>query len=339
MKAAKLQTDLLAWYDTHARTLPWRARPGETVDPYRVWLSEVMLQQTTVATVGPYFQAFVTLWPRVKDLAAAPQSDVMAAWAGLGYYSRARNLHACSQAVVQDFGGVFPGTEAELLRLPGIGPYTAAAIAAIAFGQPAVVVDGNIDRVMTRLHAARTPIRDNKAAIKQWAAALTPTHRPGDHAQALMDLGATICKPTKPACLLCPLQAHCQAHEQGLASDLPLKAPKKEKPTRQGIAYVIEDGERRLLIDKRPPKGLLGGMDGLPTGEWTAERPSALPGARDLGVSVRHTFTHFHLHLHLYAAPAAAAQHFPAARFVEGLEGLALPTLFAKALKTASQAA
>lgn len=331
-----MQHDLLTWYDAHARTLPWRAKPGESTDPYRVWLSEIMLQQTTVATVGPYFEAFVAKWPRVQDLADAPLDEVLAAWAGLGYYSRARNLHACARYVARELGGVFPAAEADLLKLPGVGPYTAAAIAAIAFGQPAVVVDGNIDRVMTRLHNSPLPIRENKKAIYGWASALTPEHRPGDYAQALMDLGATICKPKDPQCLLCPIQSHCQAHAQGTAANLPTKAVKAPKPTRQGIAYLIQRGDGAILIDKRPAKGLLGSMDGLPTSPWEVELASPLVSTEDMGLEVRHTFTHFHLHLKLWRGDEDLAAEFPNARFVRDLEGLALPTLFKKALKAAS---
>ncbi len=332
MKAKRLQSDLLAWYDAHARTLPWRAKPGQAIDPYSVWLSEVMLQQTTVATVGPYFRAFRAKWPTVQDLAAAAQADVLAAWAGLGYYSRARNLHACAQMVAHQFDGHFPANEADLRTLPGVGPYTAAAVAAIAFNESAVVVDGNIDRIMTRLHAAHRPIRNNKAAIYAWAAALTPHHRPGDHAQALMDLGATVCRPAQPACVTCPIQTHCAAHDQGLAADLPRKPPRRVKPTRHGLAYVITNRAGHVLIAKRPPKGLLGGMDALPTSAWTTPCPAPRPDAKSLQILVRHTFTHFHLRLHLYTAPEGAAADFPGARFVSDFSGLALPTLFKKAL-------
>ena len=227
MNPFDFQRDLLAWYDTHARTLPWREKSNQRPDPYRIWLSEVMLQQTTVATVGPYFKAFIDRWPTVQALARAPLDDILTAWAGLGYYSRARNLHKCAQVIVQAYQGVFPDTETRLRTLPGIGPYTAAAIAAIAFDQPAVVIDGNIDRVMTRLHNSPIPIQHNKAAIGAWAAALTPQTRPGDYAQGLMDLGATICRPANPQCLLCPVQPYCAAHQAGTASNLPVKPPKK----------------------------------------------------------------------------------------------------------------
>lgn len=335
MNPRVFQEDLLAWYDVHARTLPWRSPPDQRADPYAVWLSEIMLQQTTVATVGPYFRHFLERWPTVEALATAPLDDILAAWAGLGYYSRARNLHSCAQAVCANFGGRFPGTEAELLTLPGIGPYTAAAIAAIAFNRPAVVVDGNVDRVMTRLHNSPLPIRENKPAIHAWAKTLTPSERPGDYAQALMDLGATICRPTGPQCLLCPVSAHCAAKAEGTASDLPTKPKKTAKPTRVGHAYLIQDGAK-LLIDKRPAKGLLGGMDGLPTHEWGEVLPPLLPQARALDLEVRHTFTHFHLVLTLAEGPPDLAAHFPTARFVQDLSQLALPTLFKKALKAAS---
>ena len=336
MKISAAQTALLTWYDTHGRDLPWRCKSGVVADPYRVWLSEIMLQQTTVATVIPYFEAFVARWPQVADLAAAPLEDVLAAWAGLGYYSRARNLHACAQTVAGQFGGHFPSQEDDLRQLPGIGPYTAAAIAAIAFGRVAVVVDGNVARVMTRLHASPVPLRDNGAAIRQWATALTPQHRPGDHAQAVMDLGATLCRPTAPACGVCPLRGHCQAQAKGLARALPIKAEKPPKATRYGQAYLIEDSNGALLIDQRPLKGLLGGMHGLPTSSWLDDLPAPLAGSQDLDLIVRHTFTHFHLVLHLRGGTPDLARHFPNARFVTSLQGLALPSLFKKALKKAN---
>ena len=335
MNPALFHKDLLTWYDAHARTLPWRVSPGERALAYRVWLSEIMLQQTTVATVGPYFLDFMMRWPTVEALAQAALDDVLAAWAGLGYYSRARNLYRCAQIIAYECGGLFPSTEAELIKLPGVGPYTAAAIAAIAFDQPAVVIDGNIDRLMTRLHNSPLPIQDNKAAIRAWATRLTPQQRPGDYAQALMDLGATICRPVAPQCLLCPVSVYCEARAAGTAADLPTKPAKKAKPTRQGWAYLIQNGDK-LLIDKRPAKGLLGGMDGLPTHEWGENRPNLLEGAEDIGLKVRHTFTHFHLVLSLAKGPPNLAIHFPNARFVGDLSSLALPTLFVKALKAAT---
>ena len=337
MKAAQYHKDLLIWYDNHARELPWRFKPSQVAAPYRVWLSEIMLQQTTVATVKGYFRKFVQLWPTVQDLAAAPLDDVLAAWAGLGYYSRARNLHACAQVIANEHQGTFPAYEADLIKLPGVGPYTAAAISAIAFGHPAVVIDGNVDRIMTRLHACQEPIKENKTAIRDWAMALTPQERPGDYAQALMDLGATVCSPTSPQCSLCPVQEHCQAHRDGIASTLPIKTPKPEKPIRFGHAYLIQNAAGDLLIDKRPTKGLLGGMDGLPTSDWSTKQPTPLAASQPLSLEVRHTFTHFHLRLSLHTASADQSGQFPNARFVGDFSTLALPTLFKKALKAANQ--
>lgn len=333
---------LLDWYDLQARVLPWRVPPlhskaGHRPDPYKVWLSEVMLQQTTVATVGPYFQAFVARWPTVDDLAAAALDEVMAAWAGLGYYSRARNLHACAQAVSAHHGGNFPTTAAALQQLPGIGPYTAAAIAALAFEEPVAVVDGNIERVLTRLHASPVPVADNRAQIRQWARRLTPKTRPGDYAQALMDLGAMVCRPKAPSCPKCPLKTLCAAYAEGLADRLPTPKAKAAKPIRFGQAYLIENASGALLIDKRPPKGLLGGMDGLPTSPWQGQVADPVHGSTPLGLEVRHTFTHFHLKLQLYDAPESIAPQFPSARFVADLATLALPTLFIKALKAANR--
>ena len=337
MTKATFHQAMLSWYNNHARVLPWRFKSGGVIDPYKVWLSEVMLQQTTVAVVGPYFEDFIRRWPRVQDLANAPLEEVLNAWAGLGYYSRARNLHACAQILTKEHQGVFPSTEAELRVLPGVGPYTAAAIAAIAFDQPAVVVDGNVERVMTRLHASPVPMAANKSAIRAWAADLTPTRHAGDYAQALMDLGATICKSTKPLCLLCPVQVHCCANQQGVANQLPTKRPKTAKPTRYGYAYFIRDTQGAILMDKRPPTGLLGGMDGLPTSPWTHDWPDFIADSQSLNLTVKHTFTHFHLQLSLREAPTQAACAFPKARFVVDYSCLALPTLFKKALKTLNQ--
>lgn len=248
---------LLAWYDRHRRALPWRALPGTSADPYAVWLSEVMLQQTTVAAVKGYFAAFLAQWPRVRDLAAAPVEDVMRRWAGLGYYSRARNLHACARLVAA--AGGFPDTEAGLRALPGIGAYTAAAIAAIAFDRAAVVVDGNVERVIVRLHAIATPIKASRPAIRAHAAARTPSARPGDYAQAMMDLGATICTPRRPACALCPLAGGCEARAAGTQDVLPTRAAKAERPERRGsVFYARRGGE--VLVRTRPDTGLLGGM-------------------------------------------------------------------------------
>ena len=305
---------LLDWYDRHARDLPWRISPkarkkGQQADPYKVWLSEIMLQQTTVKTVGPYFLKFVELWPTVNDLAAAPSQEVMSAWAGLGYYSRARNLHACAKVVADEMGGVFPKTEAGLLKLPGIGPYTAAAVAAIAFDEQAAVMDGNVERVISRLFAIDMPLPAAKPEIKAKLETLVPQKRPGDFAQATMDLGATLCSPKKPACALCPWTDGCMAHVRGIAETLPVKPPKKAKPTRYGAAFWLTDGKGRVLLRTRPPKGLLGGMDEVPGSAWTEEQDMPHEEAaplkarwRQVPGTVRHVFTHFALELTVYTA-------------------------------------
>lgn len=329
---------LLDWYDRAARVLPWRMPPRADArpDPYRVWLSEVMLQQTTVAAVKGYFERFTTRWPTVQALAAAEDAEVMAAWAGLGYYARARNLLACARAVAAT-GGAFPETEAGLRALPGIGAYTAAAVAAIAFDRPAVVVDGNVERVVARLRAVETPLPGAKPALTALAAALTPQARPGDHAQAMMDLGATICTPRRPACGICPWRDPCQGRRLGIAEALPAKTPKRAKPVRQGVAWLVLRADGAVLVETRPPSGLLGGMLGLPGTPWTEGEVTADPpfaaGWRDLG-EVRHTFTHFHLILRVRQAlappgwaPATGAFHPPA-----GLEA-ALPTVMRKAVR------
>jgi A/G-specific adenine glycosylase len=303
---------LLAWYDVHARILPWRVAPqdraaGVRPDPYRVWLSEVMLQQTTVAAVRDYFRRFTDRWPTVADLAAAADAEVMGAWAGLGYYARARNLLACARAVVAEHGGVFPATRDGLLTLPGVGPYTAAAIAAIAHDEPAVVVDGNVERVMARLHAVEVPMPGAKPALVALAAAMTPAHRPGDYAQAVMDLGATICTPRNPACGICPWSGECLARQQGIAADLPRKTAKPEKPTRDGVVWVaIRRGDGAVLLETRPGRGLLGGMPGFPGDGWDGAGGMA-PLTADWAEAgaVRHTFTHFHLSLTVRVAEVA----------------------------------
>lgn len=302
--------DLLAWYDGHARDLPWRVAPaaraaGVRPDPYRVWLSEVMLQQTTVAAVKAYYERFTTLWPDVGALAAAPDDQVMGEWAGLGYYARARNLLKCARVVAGDLGGRFPDTREALVNLPGIGPYTGAAIAAIAFDAPEVVVDGNVERVMARLHDIHTPLPAAKPALVEAAAGLTPAERPGDYAQAVMDLGATVCTPKSPACGICPWMARCAARKAGTQADLPRKTPKKPKPTRLGIAYVARRADGAWLLERRPGKGLLGGMLGWPGSDWS-DAPAPAPPVeaewRDLGEEARHTFTHFHLRLAIRVA-------------------------------------
>lgn len=300
---------LLDWYDSHARALPWRVPPGARKagvrpDPYRIWLSEVMLQQTTVATVKDYFARFTARWPDVAALAAAEDADVMAEWAGLGYYARARNLLKCARVVVAEHGGTFPADHDALLKLPGIGPYTAAAISSIAFDLPHAVLDGNVERVMARVYDIHTPLPAAKPELMGRAAALTPQDRPGDYAQAVMDLGATICTPKSPACGICPWRTPCLARAKGTAAELPKKASKKPKPIRHGTVYLAQRADGAWLLETRPDKGLLGGMLGWPGSDWvdTAEpRPEGTPPLvadwQPLPGEVRHTFTHFHLML------------------------------------------
>ncbi len=321
---------LLGWYDRAARVLPWRIAPGsgELPDPYRIWLAEVMLQQTTVAAVAGYFARFTARWPTVADLAAADDADVMAAWAGLGYYARARNLLACARAVVADHGGRFPDSEAGLRALPGIGDYTAASVAAIAFGRPAVVIDANIERVIARHRLIETPLPMAKREIRMALAPLVPGDRPGDFAQALMDLGATICTPRTPACAICPVMADCRARGRADIERLPVKPPKKAKPHRHGLAHWIERDAAIWLV-RRPDKGMLGGMRALPGGEWGDARP-----AESGIVSIDHGFTHFDLTLTLVRreaplqGPDAAAEGlwWPIAE----LDAAGLPTLYRK---------
>jgi len=271
---------LLAWYDRSRRRLPWRAEPGERADPYAVWLSEIMLQQTTVQAVKPYYQRFLALWPKVGDLAAAPVEDVMKEWAGLGYYSRARNLHACAKTVAGELGGVFPSDEAGLRALPGIGPYTAAAIAAIAFGKRAVVVDGNVERVVARLNSIAEPMPGAKPLIRARMDAITPDRRAGDFAQAMMDLGATICTPKKPACAICPLTELCSARAAGDPDRYPVRGAKAERPRRFGAIFYVRRADGCVLVRTRPPKGLLGGMSEFPGSTWSADFDAR--SARDL---------------------------------------------------------
>ncbi len=339
---ATLSAELLDWYDAHARVMPWRVGPearaeGVRPDPYRVWLSEVMLQQTTVAAVREYFHAFTTRWPDVSALAAAEDADVMAAWAGLGYYARARNLLKCARVVAGELGGVFPDTEAGLLKLPGIGPYTAAAIAAIAFDRQATVLDGNVERVMARLHAVEDPLPGAKEVLRAHAATLTPAVRPGDYAQAVMDLGATICSPRNPACGICPWRPDCRAQAAGIAAELPRKTRKAAKPTRRGIIYFARRSDGAVLLEERPPKGLLGGMRGLPGTDWAEAPPApAPPCPADWQMAegaVRHTFTHFHLILDLAHAEIGAGVAVSRGAFLTEAEAPAtsLPTVMRKA--------
>jgi A/G-specific adenine glycosylase len=315
-QAGRIGAALLGWYDRAAREMPWRVGPaaraaGVRPDPYAVWLSEVMLQQTTVAAVRAPFARFLARWPDVAALAAAEDAEVMAAWAGLGYYSRARNLLACARAVAGRHGGRFPDTEAGLRALPGVGPYTAAAVAAIAFDAPAVVVDGNVERVMARLFAVETPLPAAKPRLAALAAALTPVARPGDHAQAMMDLGATVCTPRRPDCTACPLAAHCAARARGIAADLPRRAPRPDKPLRQGIAWIARRTDGAWLLERRPPRGLLGGMLGWPGTGWdegppAGDAPPLVADWRPVAAEVTHVFTHFRLRLALRVADAAA---------------------------------
>jgi A/G-specific adenine glycosylase len=309
--------DLLAWYDRHRRRMPWRALPGVSADPYAVWLSEIMLQQTTVTAVKPYFEAFLARWPTVEALSAAPVADVMAAWAGLGYYARARNLYKCAGVVATAHGGRFPSTEAELLELPGVGPYTAAAIAAIAFGRVATVVDGNVERVMARLFAVTAPLPGSKVLLKELAASLTPSKRAGDYAQGVMDLGATVCTPKSPKCMICPWAPSCVGRIKGIAETLPRKAPKAESPQRYGVAFWMERKDGSVFLQRRLAKGLLGGMMEIPSTPWrgktwsVAEAAAAAPVEapwRELDGVVTHVFTHFRLDLKVFAAKLTAAQ-------------------------------
>jgi A/G-specific adenine glycosylase len=342
-------TDLLAWYDRHRRKLPWRAPPGERADPYRVWLSEIMLQQTTVKAVAPYYARFLARWGDVGALAAAPLDDVLKTWAGLGYYARARNLHACARAVVARHSGKFPASVAELRALPGIGDYTAAAIAAIAYDLPATPVDGNVERVVARLYAVSTPLPAAKPEIRRLAGGLTPQRRAGDFAQSLMDLGATLCTPKNPACALCPWHESCAAYAQGEAELFPYRTPKREGALRRGAAFVARRADGMVLVRTRPAKGLLGAMTEVPTTEWQhdfdegqaragAPRFAAMKMQRPMawrkvvGV-VRHVFTHFPLELSVYTADVPARTPAPAGTrwvAIASLAGEALPSVMRK---------
>ena len=341
MNPDTLRAQLLAWYDANARALPWRVGPadhaaGVRADPYRVWLSEVMLQQTTVPHATPYFLAFTERWPTVAALAAEADGEVMAAWAGLGYYARARNLLACARAVADNHGGVFPDTEEGLRALPGLGPYTAAAVGAIAFDLPTNVVDGNVERVMARLFAVDAPLPNAKPELKRLAGELVGSQRPGDWAQALMDLGATVCKPKSPLCERCPVSRHCAAKAEGAPETYPRRTAKAARPHRFGVAYVLTRGDEVALV-RRPPKGLLGGMLALPTSEWRAKRwsESEAIGAAPAPVKwrsageVEHVFTHFSLTLQILQAEGDAHEViWSRHRDMEGL-----PSVFLKAVR------
>jgi A/G-specific adenine glycosylase len=340
-----LSTRLLEWYDRHRRRLPWRAEPGVTADPYLVWLSEIMLQQTVVVAVIPYFARFTALFPNVAALAAAPDDQVMAAWAGLGYYARARNLLACAREVAK-IGG-FPSTPEALRALPGIGPYTANAIAAIAFGAPVIPVDGNVERVVSRLFAIQTPLPRSRPEIAERATALVDANRASDLAQALFDLGATICTPRSPACTICPLRTDCAAHAQAIQTSLPRKDPKKPRPTRYGVHFYLTDGDGNLLLRRRPPSGLLGGMTELPGPAWRdqpwgleetlAEAPQHADW-RKAG-SIEHAITHFHLVIDVYVAQLPRIQAEGFLRAEGELEQEALPGVMRKCIQKAQEAA
>ncbi len=339
--ARKLGASLLDWYDAHRRVLPWRAPPGERADPYAVWLSEIMLQQTTVVTVKGFFERFLARWPDIDALAEATLDEVLGQWAGLGYYARARNLHACAVQVAREHGGRFPRQEAALLALPGVGPYTAAAIAAIAFDTPCAAVDGNVERVVTRLHAIETPLPQAKPLIRERVEAMLPASRAGDFAQALMDLGATVCTPRSPDCAACPLSSACGAFRSGETGRYPVKARKPEKPKRRGAIFILQSGEGTFLA-RRPAKGLFGGMNAFPAtpftrdvapDEWLHFAPCEAQW-RALPEPVAHVFTHFALTATVFvartkASPPLEADCRWAARRNLGKEGL--PTLMRKA--------
>ncbi len=350
MPDASFSDRLLGWYDRHHRDLPWRIPPdaiaaGARPDPYRIWLSEIMLQQTTVEAVKPYFRKFVATWPTVADLAAASQDEVMKAWAGLGYYSRARNLKACAESVASSPGGAFPEDEAGLRALKGVGAYTAAAIAAIAFDRPAAVVDGNVERVTARRNAIARPVVEAKAEIRKLVEALVPRERPGDFAQAMMDLGATICTPRRPACMVCPVNQDCAALAGGDPERFPVKSVKAEKPTRRGAAFVaVRRGDGAVLLRKRPESGLLGGMAEVPGSGWTARTDgetgtaaAPLPADWRLAGRIVHVFTHFALELDVHHAEVDGAAVTPDMWWSPpaALPHEALPTVMKKAIEAA----
>jgi len=333
---------LLAWYDRHRRELPWRARKGERSDPYRVWLSEIMLQQTTVVAVAGYYRKFLARWPDVKALAAAPLDDVLAAWAGLGYYARARNLHKAAQRVAYELDGQFPETVDALRTLPGVGTYTAGAIAAIAFDAREAAVDANAERVLARLYAIEEPLPVAKKTLRARGQSLMPEKRAGDFVQALMDLGATICTPKRPACGNCPWTEECEGRRKGIAETLPRKGAERVRPLKRGAAFVVRDAKDRVLVVKRPEKGLLGGMLEPPLGPWTEAFPSRAEAllqapfraewTKRAGV-VRHGFTHFELEIEVYVANAGKTlRHDNEAIWIPigKLKDAALPTVMRK---------
>jgi A/G-specific adenine glycosylase len=354
VKARDASARLLAWYDEKRRDLPWRAKPGEAPDPYRVWLSEIMLQQTTVQAVAGYYRKFLARWPDVQALADAPLDEVLGMWAGLGYYARARNLHACAKIVAGELGGVFPRSVEELRRLPGIGVYTAGAIAAIAFGAREAAMDANAERVIARAHAVEEPLPGAKQRLRALCQAMVPDGRPGDFVQALMDLGATLCSAKRPVCADCPWTKSCAARRRGIAETLPVKAARKARPIKRGAAFVARDAKGRVLLRKRPAKGLLGGMLEPPLGPWSAQFPAPGEALRQapfraawkkLPGIVRHGFTHFELEVEVYAtecrtAPPLGGEAVPdcaSAFWMSSLElpQAALPTVMRKILSHA----
>jgi A/G-specific adenine glycosylase len=329
---------LLAWYDRHARVLPWRAKKGEKADPYRVWLSEIMLQQTTVQAVAGYYRKFLARWPTVKALAKAPLDDVLTEWAGLGYYARARNLHKTAQVVANDLSGVFPNTMEGLRALPGVGAYTAGAIAAIVYDLPEAAMDANAERVIARLFAVQEPLPKAKKKIRIFGQSLVPQNRAGDFAQALMDLGSAICAPKRPACMSCPLFDDCEGRRLGIQEQLPVKGAKAARPVRRGAAFVVRDRTGAVLLMRRPETGLLGGMMQPPLGPWTEDFPSEaeamgqVPFKADwkkrVGI-VRHGFTHFELEIEVYEVEVAKRPKFEGV-WVSDLSKAALPTAMRK---------
>ncbi len=338
LKSHDFQKNLLKWYDKHRRDLPWRAKAGVAANPYHVWLSEIMLQQTTVPTVIPYFQKFLKIWPDLESFAAARHEDVLKEWAGLGYYARARNLHKCAKIISSDWQGFFPQSEEDLLKLPGIGPYTAAAISAIAFNKHAVVIDGNVDRIIARVFAIETPIRLSKPLIRTKASAIySGVKRAGDFAQSLMDLGATICIPQKPRCHSCPVSNFCTAFKKGIQNQVPVKPQKSVKPQRTGKVYWIENGQGEILIERRDEKRMLGGMRALPTNGWDGKDDSVLPKDVVNKViyigDVYHSFTHFDLKLEIWEGVSMRPDKEFAWVNKSEILSCGLPTVFKKAAR------
>lgn len=339
-----LSQKVLQWYDIHKRDLPWRSVP---LHPYPIWISEIMLQQTTVPTVIPYFKRFLERWPTVEHLAAADQGDVLVEWQGLGYYRRARYMHQCAQIICTQYGGIFPSSPKTLRKLPGIGPYTSGAIAAIAFQKPGLVVDGNILRILSRFFAIPTPYPHSKPDVEKYALALIPEDRPGDYIQALMDLGSSVCKPQTPVCLSCPLSSRCQAFQLGIPSSFPLKLAKPPKPARYTVAFLVQDSWGRILLKKRPEKGLLGGMMEVPSSPWSEKEtppsenlhysPIPIPSSFSFSFArISHIFTHFHLHvnvLSLTVSPTPENQEMGVWVFPHELAQYALPTVMKKVIQ------